>query len=101
MGNCHKDAPVTLHLGFLLVKRAVLDDQLAVANMLARLEPPLAQPHPRLQLVVVDSLVTEQEEEILLVALARLALHVPVVLPRHLVLVLLILLEVDLLKQVQ
>jgi len=79
----------------------VLNNQFAVANMLARLEPPLAQPHPCLQLVVINTLLTEKEEEILLIALARLALHVPVVLSGHLVLVLLIILEVDTLKKLR
>ena len=65
----------------------MLDDQLAVADVLTSLQPPLAQPYPGLQLVIEDPLLTEQEEKVLLVALAGLTLHVPVVLPGHLVLV--------------
>ena len=77
----------------------MLDDQLAVADVLTSLQPPLAQPYPGLQLVIEDPLLTEQEEEVLLVALAGLTLHVPIVLPRHLVLVLLVLSVIDILKQ--
>ena len=77
----------------------MLDDQLAVADVLTSLQPPLAQPYPGLQLVIEDPLLTEQEEEVLLVALAGLTLHIPVVLPRHLVLVLLVLSVIDILKQ--
>ena len=43
---------------------------------------------PRLQLVVVDSIpISEDEEIVLLVALAGLVLHVPVVLPGYLVVI--------------
>ena len=44
---------------------------------------------PRLQLVVEEAILSEDEEVVLLVALAVLALHVPVVLTSHLVLILL------------
>jgi len=72
----------------LFVQRTVLDDELAVADLLPGLQPPLAQSHPRLQLVVENSILSEQEEEVLLIALACLTLDIPVIFPCHLVLVL-------------
>merc|ERR1719264_2306702 len=72
----------------LLVQWPVLDDQLAVTDLLPSLQPPLAQPHPRLQLIVEHPILSEQEEEVLLVSLACLALNIPVIFPGHLVLVL-------------
>ena len=48
-----------------------------------------SQASPSLELVVVEAVFSEDEEVVLLVALAVLALHVPVVLASHLVLVLL------------
>ena len=59
------------------------DDELGVGGLLARLEAPLREAHARLQLVVEDAAVAHHEEEVLLVALRRLALHVPVVFPRE------------------
>ena len=47
------------------------------------------QASPSLELVVVEAVFSKDEEVVLLVALAVLALHVPVVLASHLVLVLL------------
>ena len=77
----HVVSPVSLHLELLLGERPVPDDELGVGWLLAGLEPPLRQPHARLQLVVEDAAVAQHEEEVLLVALRRLALHVPVVFP--------------------
>ena len=84
--SCVKDVqnagpPVSLHLELLLGEGPVPDDELGVGRLLAGLEAPLGQPHPRLQLVVEDAAVAHHEEEVLLVALRRLALHVPVVFP--------------------
>ena len=45
---------ISLHLVLLLVKRPMLDHKLAVADLLPCLQPPLAQPHPRLQFIVED-----------------------------------------------
>ena len=44
---------------------------------------------PSLKFIIVETVVTQDEEVVLLVALASLALHVPVVLASHLVLILL------------
>ena len=57
------------------------DDELGVGGLLARLQAPLREAHARLELVVEDAAVAHHEEEVLLVALRRLALHVPVVFP--------------------
>ena len=59
------------------------DDELGVGGLLARLQAPLREAHARLQLVVEDAAVAHHEEEVLLVALRRLALHVPVVFPER------------------
>jgi len=72
----------------------VFHNKLTVAHLLAWFEPPLAEPDPGLEFVVENSISTEQKEEVLLVALAGLALDVPVVLPGHVVLVLLLVLVV-------
>lgn len=67
---------------------------------MALLQPPFAQPDPRFQLVVVDATFTDDEEEVLLISLAGLALDIPVVLSEHLVLVLALLVIGDLFDEV-
>jgi len=85
---------------FLFVEGPVFDHKLAVADLLAWFEPPLTEPNPGLEFIVEDSISTEQEEEVLLVSLTRLTLDVPVVLPGHVVLVLLLVLVLHLVGEV-
>jgi len=63
----------------------VLDHKFTVADLLSSLQSPLAQPHSGLQLVVVNSIPTKQEEKVLLVALTCLTFHIPIVLSGHFV----------------
>lgn len=81
-----------LHPVFVRVEHAMLDHQLGVVLCLARLLSALAQPDTRLQLVVVHGIRSHDQEVVLLVTLGRLALHSPVVLAEHLVVVLFVLL---------
>ena len=57
------------------------DDELGVGGLLPGLEAALGEADARLQFVVEDAAVAHHEEEVLLVTLRRLALHVPVVFP--------------------
>lgn len=79
---------ISLHLMFLFVEWSVLNNQLAVADLLSSFQSSLTEPDPGLQLVIIHSISTEQEEKVLLVPLASFTLNIPVILPGHLVLVL-------------
>lgn len=78
----------------------MLHDKFTVANLLTRFKPSLAQPHPSLEFIVENSISAEQKEKVLLISFACFALDVPVVLPSHVVLVLLLVLVVHLLGEV-
>lgn len=71
----------------MLVQCSVLDNKLAVTNLLTGLESALTQSHPCLKFIKVDSILPEQKEEILLVTLTLLALHIPIIFTSHLVLI--------------
>lgn len=82
------------------IQRSVLDHQLRVIRGLANLLASLTQTHTCLQLIVVDTVLADDEEVVFLVPLGRLALDVPVVFASHLVLVLLVVLVQHLVAKV-
>lgn len=78
----------------------MLHNKFTVANLLAWFEPSLTQPHPSLEFIIKNSISAEQEEEVFLVSFAGFALDVPIVLSRHVVLILLLVLVVHLAGEV-
>lgn len=81
---------IALHLVFLFVQRPVSNHQLRVGRLLALFQTALTQTDTSLQFVVIESIITKNKEVVFFVSLASLTLDVPVVLARHLVLVLLL-----------
>lgn len=78
----------------------MLDNKLAVSNLLTGLQPSLAQSHPGLQLVIIYTIIPEEKEKVFFVALALLAFDIPIVLPGHLVFILLLFFVIYVLSEI-
>lgn len=91
---------IFLHLQLLLVQLSVLNNKLAVTNLLTSFQPSFTQSNSSLQLIEKNSMIPEEKEEIFFVSLTLFTFDIPIIFPGHLVLILFTLLVIYILSEI-